>query len=120
MTPKELGKIGERRATSFLKRAGYKIVEQNFSTPFGEIDIIAREKDYLCFIEVKTRQSPNAGFPGEGVGVVKQFRIARIAAYYLKLKNLRRVNCRFDVVAVTLSDGEERIELIRDAFQLPC
>jgi putative endonuclease len=115
MTRKELGKIGEVRAASFLRKAGYKIVEQNFSCPFGEIDIIAKEKDYLCFVEIKSRRS---GFPQEGVDTVKQSRIARIAEYYLKMKNLIGVNCRFDVVAVIFTDGEEKVELIKDAFQV--
>ena len=69
---KSIGDMGERRAVKFLKKKGYKILETNFKTNFGEIDIIARKGDYICFVEVKTRSSDNFGEPREAVNFHKQ------------------------------------------------
>jgi putative endonuclease len=82
-----LGRAGERQAVKFLKEKGYKILETNFSLkPLGEIDIIARFKNIICFIEVKTRRSLSYGAPYEAVDRRKQFRLSRLALAYLKSK----------------------------------
>jgi putative endonuclease len=66
------GKDGEQIALAFLKNSGYRICETNFRCPLGEIDIIAREKNELVFIEVKTRKSSQLGYPEQAVGARKQ------------------------------------------------
>jgi putative endonuclease len=117
MTTKILGERGERLAEEYLKSRGYKIVERNFRIKLGEIDLIARHKDCVCFIEVKTR----AGFavPQEAVSRLKQRKLIRMAQAYLKSKfGTIDIRSRFDVVAVEERVGQSpRIELIVNAFE---
>lgn len=114
----ELGKKGETIAVNFLKKQGYKIIERNYRSKVGEIDIIAREKGDIVFIEVKTRQSDNFGLPEEAVSYRKQRRLTKIALSYLTHHRLRGVNCRFDVVGILMKEDKVRnIELVKGAFE---
>ena len=85
----KLGRRGEAIAVSFLKRQGYKIIERNYRSKLGEIDIIAREKDNIVFVEVKTRRSDDFGLPQEAVSYRKQYRLTKIALGYLAYHRLR-------------------------------
>lgn len=115
----ELGKIGEALALKYLKRHGYKILEQNYRSQFGEIDIIAKDKEILTFIEVKTRKSSEFGLPQESVDIHKQRQIAKVALIYLAKRNIEEIDCRFDIVAITSLLGQKpKIELIKNAFCL--
>jgi len=118
MQKKELGKKGEEKAIRFLKKRGYRLIEKNYVCKMGEMDIIAREKDTLVFIEVKTRTSMMFGPPQLAVTSSKQRQLSKIALYYLKEKRLEDVKARFDVVAILLEQQGEKIELIKDAFDL--
>jgi len=118
MEKKELGKKGEETALRFLKKKGYRIIERNYVCKMGEMDIIAREKDTLVFIEVKTRTSTMFGPPQLAVHSSKQRQLSKVALYYLKEKRLEDAKARFDVVAILLEQKGEEIELIRDAFDL--
>lgn len=109
------GKQGEAIAASFLKKNGYHIIEKNFRCPLGEIDIVAREKNELVFIEVKTRKSSELGYPEQAVGINKQKKMSQLALWYLQKKN-SDAQARFDVVAVTLSADGDEIKLIKNAF----
>ncbi len=85
----------------------------------GEVDIIAKEKDTLAFIEVKARTSTEFfGPPQLAVDLTKQRQLSKVALHYLKEKGLEEVKARFDVVSVILGTKGEEIELIRDAFEL--
>ncbi len=112
---KMLGKEGEDRAAEFLKKCGYRILERNYSTSHGEIDLIALDRDEVVFVEVKTRTSDAYGAPELAVNAQKQRRMIRAALGYIKYKKLHQVPCRFDVVAI--SAGQE-VELIRNAFEM--
>ncbi len=101
---KVLGKKGEDLVAKYLKKQGYKIVKRNYCTPFGEADIIARDKDELAFVEVKTRTTDTYGLPSEAVGKEKQQRYRRIAQCYW-LQTGEEPNARFDVAEV-YADGE--------------
>ena len=106
-------------AVSRLKKEGYGIEALNYRCPFGEIDIIARDKGIMAFVEVKTRLSNNFGSGAEAVDYRKQQRLNRIALYYLGCLDKLEVQqmCRFDVVAITRDDQKGwDIELIKDAF----
>ena len=83
---KNLGKIGEDLALDFLKSHNYFVLEKNFSSKFGEIDIIAEKKHCLYFVEVKTRSNLNHGAPYEAVNKRKIYHLKKAAQYYL-LKN---------------------------------
>jgi putative endonuclease len=118
MQKKELGRKGEDLALRFLKKRGYRIIEQNYVCKMGEMDLIAKEKDTLVFIEVKTRTSMDFGPPQLAVTSWKQRQLSKVALYFLKEKKIEDVKARFDVVAILLTAGGEEIELIRNAFDL--
>ena len=84
----------------------------------GEMDIIAKEKDTLAFIEVKTRTSTTFGPPQLAVNSSKQRQLSKVALYFLKEKGIEDAKARFDVVAILLRSKGEEIELIKDAFEL--
>jgi putative endonuclease len=116
MTKITTGKEGEKIAAVFLKKNGYRICESNFHCPIGEVDIIAREKGELVFIEVKTRKSREMGYPEQAVGSKKQRKMSQLALWYMQQKKLKEVPARFDVVAITLLPDGNEIRLIRNAF----
>lgn len=118
---KEIGDKGEKIAASYLKKHRYKIVEKNFRSAHGEIDIIAKKKDYLVFVEVKSRKDSeenfkNYGYPRDAVTKTKQKHIISTARYYL-LKHPTEKLIRFDVIEVYLSE-KPRVNHIEDAFGL--
>lgn len=115
---KKLGKVGEAVAYRYLKRIGYIILEKNYTTPIGEIDIIAEDGDILVFVEVKTRRSDNYGLPEEVIDLKKIRKLTRLAQLYIKNKSLYHREARFDVVSI-LAQGrfcKKRIKLIKNAF----
>ena len=103
----EIGKLGENKAAKFLKKAGYKIVCQNFRNRYGEIDIIAKDKNCLVFVEVKTRTSTDFGYAAEAVNYRKQKKIISVAEAYLNYK----YNCymRFDIIEVYLNKDSRKV-----------
>jgi len=113
-----LGKMGEDLAVVQLRALKYKIIERNFKCALGEIDIIAREKDTLVFVEVKTRRTRDFEGPAAAVNQRKQRQLSRVALTYLNQKKLAELPARFDVVAVELIPPAPRIEVIRNAFEL--
>jgi putative endonuclease len=113
-----LGRWGEEQAVRFLRRQGMKILERNYRTPVGEVDIIARQGKNLIFVEVKTRSGVAYGLPQEAVGRAKQRQIARTAQWYLGESKADRLQPRFDVVAVLRRGTEVCVEHIPEAFSL--
>lgn len=112
-----LGEKGEGLAAKFLRKNGYKIIEQNYTTRIGEIDIIAMDGETLVFVEVKTRESLYYGRPFEAVTRLKRRKISNVAILYLK--RLKAVPpCRFDVVSIYHEQGRPEFELIQDAFEI--
>lgn len=109
MTSKIIGQKGEALACDFLVQKGYKIVTQNFSCPYGEIDIIAYDKTTLVFVEVKARSYVAYGGPLAAVTQAKQQRISQSAQLFIKEKCSKFDSIRFDVVCV-LPGGIEHIE----------
>ena len=115
---KKIGDTGEDHAAAYLKKQGYKIIERNYRKNYGEIDIIARKGDMLCFVEVKTRHSNTITQPYEAVDFRKQTKIIRTDSAYLIEKRLE-TNCRFDVCEVFVDKESlklERINYIDNAF----
>ena len=111
-----IGKEGEKIAAAFLKKNGYRIIEINFRCPIGEIDIIAKEKKDLVFVEVKTRKSMELGYPEQAVGIRKQKKMSQLALWYLQKRKIVDTNARFDVVAITLIPEKSEVKLIKNAF----
>lgn len=106
-----IGNEGERRAEKCLLAKGLRILERNYSTRRGEIDLVALDGDTLVFVEVKARAAARFGLPQEAVGALKQRRLVKAAQAYL-LERGWEGPARFDVVAIL--DGD--IEHITDAF----
>ena len=109
---RQKGSLYEKKVAQFLVDKGYHILEMNYRCRIGEIDIIAREAEYLVFIEVKYRKNLAKGLPQEAVNLRKQRIISKVADYYCMTKGLYGCPCRFDVAAVL---GEE-FALIQNAF----
>ena len=116
-TPKQrAGDAAEDAAAKHLAAAGCRIVARNARYRDGEVDLVARERDVLVFVEVRMRVSLRFGGAAVSVNTLKQKRIARAAQHWLLAEYGERwPACRFDVVTV---DGSGTIEWIRDAFQM--
>jgi putative endonuclease len=115
--PLVLGRRGERAAFIFLQHLGYMIVARNFRTNHGEIDLVAWDRDILCFVEVKTRATTEHGRPEEAVTEFKQRQILNTSLDYLRQANLHPVNIRFDIVSVQFnSDGIPVCQMTARAF----
>ena len=110
------GNLAEDYAVKLLESKGYRIIDRNFRSRFGEIDIIAREKDELVFIEVKTRTSGDLGFPEQAVGIKKQKKMSQLALWYLQKVNTNDTATRFDVLAIMILPAGNEIKLIKNAF----
>lgn len=108
-----IGNCHEDKAVSFLTDSGYEILERNFRCKMGEIDIIAKEGEYLVFVEVKYRKSSCMGLPQEAVDWRKQQKICRVSDYYRMLHKIGdNMPIRFDVVW----ELKDEMQVIRNAF----
>lgn len=111
-----LGRAGEDAAAQFLISKGCTILEKNFRTRRFEIDIIAKDGNTFCFVEVKTRSNLKKGLPREAVMPAKQQKIIMGAAFYLKQHRIINQPIRFDVVEVMMAGGTAQITHIPNAF----
>ncbi|MDO4554458.1 MAG: YraN family protein [Lachnospiraceae bacterium] len=110
---RKAGSLGEQLAAAYLEKKGFEILEYNYRCRQGEIDLIAREKEYLVFIEVKARRTKASGYPAEAVDLRKQQKICRTAQFYC-LEHRIHTDCpiRFDVIEI-LGD---KVRWIGNAF----
>lgn len=117
MKRRNVGILGENLAKDFLKKRGYRILESNYRCREGEIDIIARHRDSLVFIEVRTKRSLEFGSPEESITPTKMERLRAVAAHYQQTHNNLPASWRIDVVAVEIDQKDKplRIELIENA-----
>ena len=97
---KRLGQAGEDAAAEYLRSGGCSILARNFRTRAGELDIVAKSRGTLVFVEVKTRRGMRYGTPGQAVGWRKQQKIIQTARYFLRQRQLEGCPCRFDVIEV--------------------
>jgi putative endonuclease len=117
MNFREIGTLGEEIAEKYLKEQGYKIIEKNYhASRLSEIDIIARHNKLLVFVEVKLRTNLSRGYGREAVTKKKQENIRYGAQHYMYCKLKKEENCRFDVLEITMLEGEPQIRLIENAF----
>ena len=113
------GRKGEGLALAFLKKQGYKIIEKNYRTKFGEVDVIAKDKSCICFIEVRSMNTEKFGGPEYTVDKKKQNHIAKMALLYIKRYGLENKQGRFDVVCIKdINTNSPKIRLIKNAFEL--
>ena len=114
MNTRKIGTVQEQRVAGWLKQHGYDIVEHNFSCRFGEIDLIARDGEYLVFVEVKYRKDNSSGYSLAAVNPAKQKTICKVARYFLTVEYHNvDIPCRFDVAGI---DGDE-IHWVKNAFE---
>lgn len=119
MNTRKIGKEKEEAALQYLSEHGYEILEQNFYTRGGEIDIIGKKDSYLVFIEVKYRSSLKNGVPEAAVTPLKQKKIICAARYYLYSRGYsEETPVRFDVLSILKkTSSEEEYRLIKNAFE---
>ena len=115
------GKLGEDIAVNELLKSGYTILERNFTKRCGEIDIICRKNDIICFVEVKTRHNPIKALPREAVNLKKQKRIKETAEKYIYEignidSNIYSFNFRFDVAEIMIIEDDIYFNYIENAF----
>ena len=118
MNKKDVGILGEKLALNYLKKRGYKIVEKNYRCKAGEIDLVATEKDYLVFIEVRTKTSSYFGRPSESITYVKKKKLITLAFTYLGAHYKINTLWRIDFIAIELDNNGvlKNIELIENAI----
>jgi putative endonuclease len=113
------GKTGEQLAYHCLRKYGYRIVARNYRKYYGEIDLIGWENGVLVFVEVKLRKNSDHGLPQDAVNSAKRRQISRVAKEYRKRHHLHDINYRFDIVSIQGNPGQERTEILKDAFKDP-
>ena len=114
----DLGKFGEEKSIQFLKSNGYKILNTNYKSKLGELDIVARDAKTICFIEVKTRSNYDKGDALESITPTKIRKLSKLAVSYLKENDMLDQSARFDVVSVYRDGDGAQIKLIKNAFEL--
>lgn len=111
----DLGKLGEDLAVQYLTDKGYEILERNWHNIHKEVDIIAKDGQYLVIVEVKTRQNDEYGEPDLAVTKRKQRMLIAAANAYISRKELD-METRFDIISIVVKDSDPVIEHIEDAF----
>lgn len=122
-TAVSIGALGEEAAVKALKKNGYRIITRNYRSKMGEIDIIAMDGEYTCFVEVRLRKSNAYGSPADTIDERKRRRIINTAKLYAVSKGIYDTPMRFDVVAINadLHSGKRQntsVQIIKDAFRL--
>jgi putative endonuclease len=112
------GKTGESIAVKRLTALGYIILEKNFRAKPGEIDIIAKDKETIVFVEVKARRTKSFGNAKYAITPGKQRKISMAALTYLKQKNMMKNKARFDVVIIHSNSNDRTVEIVKNAFDL--
>lgn len=116
------GSLGEQSATDYLKKNGYEILSNNEHSRYGEIDIIACDKDYIVFVEVKTRFEDSLYLPREAVDFRKQQKLIKTAGVYLSQHDIGKLQPRFDVIEVIVYRQNEykikELNHLKNAFTL--
>jgi putative endonuclease len=119
MERKTLGDLGEQLALDHLKKKGYKLIETNYRCHSGEIDIVARQKRCLVFVEVRTKSTWDHGSPEESLTPIKQKHMKKCAYYYLQNLKKQPEDWRIDLVAIELDEFNKpvRIEILENPVE---
>ncbi len=114
----QFGKKSETLAADKLKKEGYKVLEMNYRTQLGEIDIIAKDRQTIVFVEVKARRSNRYGSPKWAITPTKKRKLSMAALCYLKSTRQNTARARFDVVSIRFKATGPEVEIIKNAFEL--
>lgn len=122
-TAVSIGALGEEAAALALKKRGYKIIERNYHSKMGEIDIIAKDGEYTCFVEVRLRKTNSFGSPADSINEGKRRKIIKTAQLYSIEKGISDTPMRFDAVLINAVAEEDflknvHLEIIKDAFRM--
>jgi putative endonuclease len=115
-TNKSVGKYGEDRASEFLERLGYQVIERNWRCNVGEIDIVAHDQDCLVFAEVKTRTRVGFGHPFEAITSAKMQKMRQLVGEWCRAHDIASVQLRLDAISVLLTGGQVHIEHLKQVF----
>lgn len=113
---RRFGNWGEDRAVRYLERQGYEILDRNYSCAWGELDIVARHRGVVAFVEVKSRHSLKFGRPAAAVTRIKQLRLRKTAWCYLREHPVFRCRCRFDIIEILDLYGEISLNHLKNCF----
>lgn len=117
IAPREVFRLGEDEACRFLRKNRCKILDRNYRTARGEIDIVAKLRKMILFVEVKTRTSTAYAEPWEAVGYRKRKHLKAAAKEYILEKTIRGFEFRFDVISIVLDENlKPQIQWIENAF----
>ncbi len=116
MNTRKLGFDAESKVMQYLTDSGFEPIARNYTTPYGEADIITKDNDTFVFTEVKARKTQKYGKPAEAVTKQKKLRYLRIAQYYFMSSGITDFNVRFDVAEVYISNGTGCVNYIKNAF----
>ena len=119
MDRQHTGRLGEQLAADYLKRNDYDIIDRNFGTRFGEIDIIAKQKNTIIFVEVKTRSGDRFGTPEEAITKDKQKKLRSMAEYFLLNKKPVYENWQIDVIGIELCGSRAKLRHLKNAVEDP-
>jgi putative endonuclease len=112
----QLGRKGEQLAADHYRALGFRVIDRNYRCREGELDLVLGRPGIVVFCEVKTRRSTRFGEPSEAVGFVKQRRLRRLAAHWLRERRPGSVQVRFDVVSVIVRGDRSELTHVPDAF----
>jgi putative endonuclease len=112
----DIGRYGEDRAAIYLQDHGYEIIERNWRSRSGEIDLIARHKGRFVFVEVKTRNGSGYGHPFEAITRAKMSRMRRLVAEWCASRQLPAIRVRLDAISVLITGGRVLIEHLKEVF----
>ena len=111
------GREAENAAYEYLKNQGLRLLDSNYRTPFGEIDLIMQQRDVIVFVEVRYRRSEHFGTPAETIDARKQARLRATAAHYLQRnRKISKQPCRFDIVALSGLPRSDRVVWLQNAL----
>lgn len=117
--PRVFGQVAESEAERYLRRKGYRILDRNVRSTYGELDLVAQAGGVLVFVEVKARRTSAYGGAPYAVTKAKQTRLVRLAAHYLARHRLGNPTCRFDVLLCMGGESTPaKIEHIENAFEV--
>lgn len=114
-----LGDRGEIIAAAYLAKKKHKILDQKVRAPFGELDLVTRDRDALVFVEVKTRSGEKYGLPEEAVDLVKQKQMIKLAEWYIQKHEIKNIKMQFDVIAILYNGTKPpQVRHYPNAFQI--
>lgn len=113
---KNIGRYGEGRAAIYLQDRGYEIIDRNWRTSFGELDIVASDQTRLVFVEVKTRNGSGYGHPFEAITAAKVNRMRRLASEWCATNGRLGEVVRLDAISVLVTGGRVHIEHLKSVF----